>query len=143
MIGIPTETEKDLRETVNLALQLKKENQKARVGFFSIYTPYPGTAMYDMAIAEGFVPPHSLEEWAGFTGEVSNIPWSDDKRRGILKMLRFTSPFIDDEFETTPKHYLRLLSALYRPLARFRFKRLLDQVPLEIQLAKLLKLYQD
>jgi hypothetical protein len=32
----------------------------------SVYTPYPGTPLFDSSVAMGFIPPKNLEEWARF-----------------------------------------------------------------------------
>lgn len=40
MVGFPTETLEEMKETVSLASQIKRENKKARTSNFSIFTPY-------------------------------------------------------------------------------------------------------
>ncbi|MBS3117894.1 B12-binding domain-containing radical SAM protein [Candidatus Woesearchaeota archaeon] len=62
IVGVPTETKEETFETVNLILELLKINPNMRysVGF---YLPYPGSAMYNLAIKEGFKPFEKTEDW--------------------------------------------------------------------------------
>ncbi len=51
MIGIPSETEKEMRDSVDFAVHLKAEYAQ-----FSVCTPYPKTALYQRMLADGIVP---------------------------------------------------------------------------------------
>jgi len=66
MVGFPTETDEERQQTVALVEQLKEEHPDAWFWRLNHYVPYPGTPLYDTAIANGFVPPESLEGWATF-----------------------------------------------------------------------------
>jgi len=74
MLGLPTETEEDIQQTLLLARKLN-----ATEYFPQNYKPYPGTLLYQQAINSGFSPPTSLKEWAEFSDltkyncNVSNI----------------------------------------------------------------------
>jgi len=48
ILGLPTETKEESRQTIRLAKKLPLTYAK-----FSLATPYPGTRLYDMAVAEG------------------------------------------------------------------------------------------
>jgi anaerobic magnesium-protoporphyrin IX monomethyl ester cyclase len=63
MAGFPTETSEDREETFRLMDRLKEENPQAVVWKINNYTPYPGTALYDLAVQYGFNPPRTFEEW--------------------------------------------------------------------------------
>ena len=65
MIGFPTETKEEIKMTCKMIIKLKEENPRAQVHGISVYTPYPGTPLYELAIKHGFSPPPS------FTGEAS------------------------------------------------------------------------
>jgi len=140
MVGLPTETLEDIRESVSLALQLKRENNKVRVSF-AIFTPYPGSELHDLAISHGFVPPDCLEKWATFRHTVDNAVWLSKDIRRIANMLTFTAPFLNDPVDTYPPLHIKLLGRLYRVIARQRIKHFFFHFPLEISLAKWLKLY--
>lgn len=47
MAGFPTETKGEFYETVDLMLQLTKENPYCSLTPLGIYTPYPGTELYE------------------------------------------------------------------------------------------------
>ena len=69
MSGIPTETLDDVDDTEKLLKEIKPEFTDVMA-----YTPYPGTAMYDLAMKNGFVPPATLAGWANIgTYELSTI----------------------------------------------------------------------
>ncbi|MBI2107709.1 B12-binding domain-containing radical SAM protein [Candidatus Woesearchaeota archaeon] len=68
MIGFPTETREEILETCKLAVKVKRENPHCKTHGISVYTPYPGTPLYDLAVKHGFNPPKSFEAW-------SNIYW--------------------------------------------------------------------
>lgn len=68
MIGFPTETKEEILDTCSLMVNLKKENPNAQFHGISVYTPYPGTPMYELAKQNGFVPPDTLEGW-------TNVYW--------------------------------------------------------------------
>lgn len=137
MIGLPTETKEDLSDTVSLSLKILHDNKNAIISQFQIFTPYPGTCLYDMAVESGFKPPDNLEKWAKFRFETSNIPWSDNETKNILRMLAFTSWFVDDKLEGLAKSKLvKLAGKLYSPLAKYRFKNLDSRILIEICLAE-------
>lgn len=59
IIGFPDETEEELKETVRFALSLN-----ANLCPFSMLFLYPGSEMYEQAVANGlYTPPRSLKEW--------------------------------------------------------------------------------
>jgi anaerobic magnesium-protoporphyrin IX monomethyl ester cyclase len=63
MCAIPTETNEELLESMNLADWIFKTDPNARLGFY-VYAPYPGTKMYEMALATGFNEPRNWDEWS-------------------------------------------------------------------------------
>lgn len=56
IVGFPTETKQEMFSTIQTCLQLVRDNKNAYTPVF-VYTPYPGTPMYDFALQHGFVPP--------------------------------------------------------------------------------------
>lgn len=137
MIGLPTETKEDLKKTVTLSLKLLNDNKNAILSQFQIFTPYPGTDLYNLSIKHGFIPPNSLEEWSNFRFEVSNIAWADEKMKNVLRMLAFTTWFVDDKPEgLAGSSFIKFLSKLYRPIARYRLENLDARLPIELYFAK-------
>ena len=146
MMGMPTETIKDLRESVSLATRLVDENTRAAIRF-SIYTPYPGTELYDVAVKHGLRVPERLEDWINFNyRNVSpNDPWLETEMRKLIEMIDFCSSFIGKrtfaETYVRPGRFMMALRDGYEPLAKMRLKKFIYHFPLEWTLAKRLGLY--
>lgn len=94
MMGFPTETRKDILQSVDLAVRLMKENPRAQISGFYVFVPYPGTKLYDLAIKNGFKAPKSIEEWAVFNRQHLVTPWIQ-KDLGLIKSLLTSSKFVD------------------------------------------------
>lgn len=74
IMGFPTETSEDIYFTERLIHQMNPDNL-----LLKIYTPYPGTPLYNYLIERNlFIPPDKLEDWAvGWTYanlQLSNVP---------------------------------------------------------------------
>ena len=52
MIGLPTETEEELWETIDLNIKMGTDYPRA-----AIFTPFPGTKMTDIAMEKGYIDP--------------------------------------------------------------------------------------
>jgi len=94
MVGFPTETYEDIKDTVDFSLKLMDENEKAEIAGFYILVPYPGTEVFDLAVKEGFVPPKSLEEWSKFDRQHNETPWVKNNQ-DLLNSLMLISKIID------------------------------------------------
>jgi radical SAM superfamily enzyme YgiQ (UPF0313 family) len=83
MVGIPTESESEMMETVNFAIKLK-----TRYAQFSICTPYPKTCLYNQMLADKIVP---YDYWGQFASNPSvdfklkfwNKDFRDDQLRDV------------------------------------------------------------
>ena len=146
MMGFPTETRDDLTESISLAFQLVTENPNASISF-NIYTPYPGTELFDVAVKCGLHVPQRIEDWVPFNYRnlSQNGPWLSKEMRKIVKMMDFCSFFIGDRPLIKPTENTRRMASvpvrLYAPLARKRAKNLWYRFPVEIQLARFLRIY--
>jgi radical SAM superfamily enzyme YgiQ (UPF0313 family) len=146
MMGFPTETKEDLAESVSLAFRLLDENPKAQISF-NIFTPFPGTELFDISVRHGLHAPERIEDWFSFNYRnlTQGAPWLSVEMRHIVAMLDFCTffigkrPFRHPYAKTNP--LVSFLSNLYAPLARKRVKHFWGQFPIEIKLAKLLGLY--
>ena len=75
MMGLPDETKQDVIETLNLIAYLAQDPEVLIYGP-SIYTPFPGTPLFDRAVELGFEEPQSLEEWITHDRSRSAVgPW--------------------------------------------------------------------
>lgn len=123
MCGIPTETVEDIKATVDLMFALLKLNPHVRVSPLYNFSPYPGTELFEVALRHGMRPPDSLEGWALFRHDQANV---FPERKRFYEALHFTSLFVDDKTrEYGVPAWVRFLAKAYRPMARFRTRRLL------------------
>jgi radical SAM superfamily enzyme YgiQ (UPF0313 family) len=75
MTGFPDETEGDLFQTYRLIRTLLRGDPRRRIYGPSLYTPYPGTPLYDRCLELGFRPPGDLAGWAEYHWQRLNLPW--------------------------------------------------------------------
>ncbi len=73
MVGVPGETQEDIKETFKIIDRLKKIPGSELLLF--LYTPYPGTPLYKLSLEMGFKEPQSFEEWSDFYLDVPTVPW--------------------------------------------------------------------
>ena len=95
MLGLPwdpdyTKTrrliDEEIRLTLNLAEKLISLTSKGRV-LLAIYTPYPGTPMWESAIKLGLEPPQSLEEWKSWDQREGVTPWVSPEQTKRIKFV--------------------------------------------------------
>jgi radical SAM superfamily enzyme YgiQ (UPF0313 family) len=74
--GFPGETYAEMVETKKLIEYLKLFSNVSISGP-KLYTPYPGTVMYQQAIEHGFVAPRRMEDWANINraSDLQYLPW--------------------------------------------------------------------
>lgn len=124
IVGLPTETEEEFDQTIDLMHKIYKIHSR---GYFTLgaYLPYPGSTMYEMAIKEGFNPPEKTEGWG-------NI----DRFRQD-----FESPWVDIKKVWRIREYFKFFSYHLGPLNKwfeFRIKHRFFAVPLDIYLIEFL-----
>lgn len=75
IVGFPGESAEEQAQTYDLIEQLWGLNPipETRV---HIFAPYPGTPLYEVALAHGFKPPVRLEDWARYDYYESQTPWT-------------------------------------------------------------------
>lgn len=74
IIGFPGESKEEKRHTEDFAMKLAILPTSPEVRFHG-FAPYPGTPMYDDAVADGFKEPQNLEEWSRFDYYNMHTPW--------------------------------------------------------------------
>jgi radical SAM superfamily enzyme YgiQ (UPF0313 family) len=92
MYGFPGETWSDLCQTFDLIDELEGMNEHVVVSHLGLFTPFPGTPLFDVAVEAGFKPPKSLEGWGAPMGEIAKhngrLPPYVDKRVDSLSYYR-------------------------------------------------------
>jgi len=129
IVGTPGETAEDMAATRRLILRILDENPRAIIFQPNKFHPLPGTPMAAVAERHGYKTLATLEDWASEEAEGDKAePWYTPRISRDIEMMQVTSYFIDHKAEllSTEKSWyykiIRLLIALYRPFARFRFK---------------------
>jgi radical SAM superfamily enzyme YgiQ (UPF0313 family) len=141
MAGFPTEKKEEMYETIDVMMKLIKDNPNCHFNPISIYTPYPGTELYELSIKDGFKPPESLERWGSFVLDWFNSNlWVDKKERKNLEDISYLTLFIDGKsikeiLKSKTNHMIDLGVSLYTHIARFKCKNHLFFSP-EIKIIK-------
>ncbi len=146
MMGFPTETEEDLAKTMSLKMRLSSDNRHA-VPRFNIYTPFPGTELFNLSVENGLRVPQKLEDWVSFNYRTVNdsAVWVSERMKKLIRMLHFATllaepnNFINSYKKTSLP--VALAAAIYYPIARMRVKNLYYQFPIDLKLAELLGVY--
>jgi len=75
IVGFPGETDEEVEDTYSLLDELRtlSPEPETRVHLFA---PYPGTPLFDGAVAAGFEPPSTLADWSSFDYYESQTPWT-------------------------------------------------------------------
>jgi anaerobic magnesium-protoporphyrin IX monomethyl ester cyclase len=95
MSGFPSETIDDLHQTLDCMDELWKINRNIKVNGLFFATPFPGTELFDLAVAHGYKPPDSLDKWADidFILSYTNVPYIPASFTRELVMFAFLVRF--------------------------------------------------
>jgi radical SAM superfamily enzyme YgiQ (UPF0313 family) len=81
IIGLPGDTHKTIRETIDFARELDTEQMK-----FMLLTPVPGTDVYEMAVKKGLLDPNNFEQMEKTTFyDTTAVNLSDVSIKELLK----------------------------------------------------------
>jgi len=94
MTGFPGETIDDMYKTTDLMREIKKINPYSRIPAWRIFTPFPGTDLYQTSIENGWFPPQNLEEWANYNFDTIKMPWIDKKKEKIIGNVAYLVRFL-------------------------------------------------
>ncbi len=103
MIGLPTETPVEMRETINFAIELLGMGPNFRMPQLLIYTPCPGTELFSRAEASGARFPSRLEDWINYEVSFSQMHEDRPEYKDRLERISFLSKFLDrkmDDYHT-------------------------------------------
>lgn len=138
MCGFPGESIADIRQTIDLVFQLMRENPNALISPLCPYTPYPGTALYDQSLKDGFIVKRKLEDWQ--EANYGDNLWESPERKRLISSLFFASMFLDEHRskDMVDSKVVKALIGLYRPLAKFRIRHLFFDFMPELKIKKIL-----
>jgi radical SAM superfamily enzyme YgiQ (UPF0313 family) len=141
MMGLPTETPEEVGESLKLADQLMKENPDAARAF-NIYTPFPGTELYEKIVKMGFKEPERLEDWGrmSYRNIPRESPWILPETKKLVSILDYALMCSDRDNALGKVKKADPLSVwmakAYGPLARYRVKSMDTRLPVESVLIK-------
>ena len=86
IIGFPTETKKEMLETIETMKQVQIENKDAMIDAMNMFTPHKGTVLYEEALKLGMKEPKRLEEWQHwlFRGQ-NQASWFSPTERAFIE----------------------------------------------------------
>jgi anaerobic magnesium-protoporphyrin IX monomethyl ester cyclase len=87
IFGLPEEEEEDLQATLAVVDRIGRANPDADF-FTNIFSPYPGSPIWPLALARGVEEPRTLEEWAAFHPRIQTLPWLSGERHARIQRLR-------------------------------------------------------
>ena len=109
ILGIPSETEEETYETIDIMWEIKQIHKKASFTV-GVYMPYPGTELYRLAQKNGFKEPKTTEEWSKMDrwGNTVSLPWISKhfclNIRHLFALLSWKNPFVRSWAEFRIRH---------------------------------------
>ncbi len=103
VIGILDETEADLEKTIAIYETLKRISPVIEINGFYLFTPYPGTLLFQKAVQYGYTPYSRLEDWQDWQfSDAANLPWLNNKQKRRLMVLSkiILFLFVHDRFRS-------------------------------------------
>lgn len=137
----PQETTQDLLDFIE---KIKQIHPDIRTKIF-VFTPYPGTPLYDLSVKYGMPEPQSLEEWADYNpATLKESQWVEPwERKMIEKVNGFYFPFAypDSSMQAKIKNggLKKIPYRVLHSLAAARTKRHFYSFPMEWILFKTFK----
>ena len=89
MVGFPGESKEDVNKTIRIHEEIKNIYKESLLNGLFIWTPYPGTELYEYVKKEhNFNPPKTLIEWSRYNlYDTNNITWFTEKEKDEIKTL--------------------------------------------------------
>lgn len=147
MMGLEFDLHKNDKEFNDILTVIKKIRAIDDNNIFNIwnYVPYVGAPLTDKAIAAGYVPPKSLEEYAEFDLSSTHVPWVSKKYNKRLEMLRnMVFPYTsyqfrpdgiwDQNYKGAHKPIKRVFHRILRAISLFRLNQNFFALPIDYYL---------
>jgi radical SAM superfamily enzyme YgiQ (UPF0313 family) len=150
IFGLPKENDEDINQTLDLIDRIYVAYYKADC-YTNIFTPYPGSPLWPVAIEMGLQAPSSLDGWADFYPRIMELPWLSGTKHRRLQAIRQYLRFGYHQVKVGEKSHSRrheFLLTLLKPSSRLRVRSKNFHLPVEIygywglQKLKSLNLYE-
>ncbi|HBY98315.1 MAG TPA: B12-binding domain-containing radical SAM protein, partial [Chloroflexi bacterium] len=92
IVGFPGEPDESVAESLAVAKRLRAISADFEVAVF-YYKPYPGNAIADRLLHEGYTFPQTLEAWANFDYVGSSGPWVTPETWHLIEGFKFYQRF--------------------------------------------------
>jgi len=143
MLGLPGETKKDMKQTINLIDKLTKLSGRVQILGPQAFRPYPGSSLYEECVAAGWQAPQSLEEWGDVIKNelsyltVKNFPWVKEKDfvESMEAYVRFGAHSIKSALGSSV-NAAKWLKFGFILLCKLRWKLKFFALPFDFKLAK-------
>lgn len=122
IVGFPEESDKSIKETVKVALELNSMHPNFHTPIF-YFKPYPGTSITDNVVKNGYKLPETVHEWSDFDFVGSSGPWVSKEKYDFFEKFKFYLKFAYSKQKS-----------VYKPLqilARWRCKYKYFNAPIE------------
>jgi radical SAM superfamily enzyme YgiQ (UPF0313 family) len=122
ILGFPHETEASIQETLRVSRRLRKMSPDFELGI-AYFKPYPGNAIADQLVQEGYQFPKGLSEWAKFDYIGSASDWINKKQYKQIELFKF--------FQRVAWNRAKILYTPFRKIAAWRCERNNFRFPVE------------
>jgi radical SAM superfamily enzyme YgiQ (UPF0313 family) len=140
IIGFPQESKEDVMATIN-AVRKVSEIMPAAVQRLKLFTPYPGSRLYQKAIEKGYRPPETLEDWGRYTREHIDFPYiTNPSWYKCISYVTFFTFYDDSDFIGSMgniKPIFRPVIAIFRFFSKLRWRTGFFNFPIEFMLLDL------
>jgi radical SAM superfamily enzyme YgiQ (UPF0313 family) len=144
--GFPQSPEDDLNKSMQMVYELKSSYPDHEFTPF-LYTPYPGTVLFEKSIEHGFKPPQRLEDWSGWSVLSVHTPWVDDKYQdryySFVKYyypVAFPSEGLKRNITSHPAGFLLKLLGV---ISRYRIRKNFFYMRFDWRIVKWIKRFQE
>jgi len=119
ILGFPSETREEMKKTIRFAMDVLRMGPNFHMERFFIYTPYPGTELFDTLEKEGVRFPSSLEEWGTYHWDHSRLHESKPEIRDFIERVATAGKFLDSSKDLFIEFnwFWKTVFGIYRPVA--------------------------
>lgn len=124
MIGLPGETVAQMKATLRLMLDLVEAYPDAVVNAVNIYSPFPGTPLYDDAVRNGMPEPADLHAWKDLDYVCVNYRAGFTPRQiRFMERASYLSSLIDPKRDSGAPGVRNAARRAYARMTRWRVRR--------------------
>jgi anaerobic magnesium-protoporphyrin IX monomethyl ester cyclase len=146
LVGMPTETIEDLKQTGRFMLKLAEDNPNCIMYPPNKLIPYPGGKAFSEAVKLGYKAPTTPNDWINLDqdGEVYQLWYTPEKNRymQILQIAAYGLSNWEVFLKNRPgwlQLFFKVSKFFYKPIAKLRLKYSISSFFIEYQVLKMVK----